>query len=196
MISFDRERLIALLRSDVLKTGEFALDSGKRSHYFVDRRRVALSAEGAALIGAGILEALIDLPGVRAIGGHRGDAAVITGAALAFAPAFGKPRLHGFLVDEKLGAVEGPLESGSIVALVADVATTGRSALLAADAVEALGCTVSRMIAVLDCLEGAAAALRERNIEFLPLVTLRDLGVDRTEAFHPDFDPLPPLQGP
>jgi orotate phosphoribosyltransferase len=50
--SQDRERLIGLLKRDALKTGTFTLASGRSSHYYVDGRKVTLSAEGAALIGS------------------------------------------------------------------------------------------------------------------------------------------------
>jgi orotate phosphoribosyltransferase len=74
--------------------------------------------------------------------------------------------------------IEGPLESGSTVAVVDDVATTGGSSLQAVDAVEALGCKVALVIAVLDRLEGAAAAFAARGLPFHPLLTIRDLGVE------------------
>ncbi|MHC5544647.1 orotate phosphoribosyltransferase, partial [Singulisphaera rosea] len=64
--SFDRGRLLELLKRDALKTGTFTLASGRSSHYYVDGRKVTLSAEGAAVIGAGVLDALADLPGLAA----------------------------------------------------------------------------------------------------------------------------------
>ena len=66
---FDRSRLIELLRRDALRTGTFTLASGRSSHYYVDGRKVTLSAEGAALIGLGVLTQLADLPAVSAVGG-------------------------------------------------------------------------------------------------------------------------------
>ena len=45
---YDRARLIGLLKRDALKTGSFTLASGRSSHYYVDGRKVTLSAEGAA----------------------------------------------------------------------------------------------------------------------------------------------------
>ncbi len=92
------------------------------------------------------------------------------------------------------------------VAILDDVATTGGSTIRAVEAVEAMGCRVALVIAVLDRLEGAADEFRSRGLEFRSLVTIRDLGVEplppehRTvpvEPFHPDqVNPLPPLQGP
>jgi orotate phosphoribosyltransferase len=180
----DRERLIALLQRDALRTGTFTLASGRTSHYYVDGRKVTLSAAGAALIGAEILELLADRPEIVAIGGLTMGADPIVGATLAVAGSGGRPELRGFLVRKEAKAhgtgqrVEGPLAAGETVAIVDDVATTGGSSLQAVEAVEALGCKVGLVVAVLDRLEGAAEAFMARGLEFRALVTIRDLGVE------------------
>lgn len=182
--AFDRERLAALLKRDALKLGSFTLASGRTSHYYVDGRKVTLSAEGAAVIGAGVLDRLSDMPDVVAVGGLTMGADPIVGAALAVAGASGKPNLKGFLVRKEAKGhgtgqlVEGPLAPGSTVVIVDDVATTGGSSLQAVSAVEALGCKVARVIVVLDRLEGAAAAFAARGLDFQALLTIRDLGVE------------------
>lgn len=181
---YDQGRLIALLRRDALKTGVFTLASGRASHYYVDGRKVTLSAEGAALIGAGVLEILGGRPEVAAVGGLTMGADPIVGATLAAAGAGGRPGLRGFLVRKEAKGhgtgqpVEGPLEAGETVAIVDDVATTGGSSLKAVEAVAALGCRIALVIAVLDRLEGAAEAFAARGLEFRALVTIRDLGVE------------------
>ena len=106
------------------------------------------------------------------------------GATLALAPAAGLGGLRGFLVRKEAKAhgtgnlVEGPLEPGSTVAILDDVATTGGSSIQAVQAVEALGCKVAVVIVVLDRLEGAGAAFAARGLPFRPLLTIRDLGVE------------------
>src|SRR3954471_13321916 len=95
---FDRSRLIELLRRDALRTGTFTLASGRSSHYYVDGRKITLSAEGASLISLGVLDVLSDRGDVAAIGGLTMGADPIVGAALAQAPAHGRPDLRGFLV--------------------------------------------------------------------------------------------------
>src|SRR3954471_13194890 len=168
---FDRSRLIELLRRDALRTGTFTLASGRTSHYYVDGRRVTLSAEGAALIGAGVLDLLADRPEVAAVGGLTLGADPIVGATLAVAAARGLDHWRGFLVRKEAKGhgtgklIEGPLEPGSAVVVVDDVATTGGSSLQAVDAVEAFGCRVARVVAVLDRLEGAAACAA-RGLDF------------------------------
>jgi orotate phosphoribosyltransferase len=187
-VRFRRERLIELLQRDALKRGTFTLASGRTSHYYVDGRKLTLSAEGAASIGAGVLELLAGEFKVDAVGGLTMGADPIVGATLALASAAGLGHLRGFLVRKEAKAhgtaklVEGPLEPGSTVAIVEDVATTGGSALQAVVAAQAMGCKVAVVIAVLDRLEGAAAAFAERGLPFRALLTIRDLGVE----------PLPP----
>lgn len=183
-LAFDRERLIALLQRDALRLGTFTLASGRTSHYYVDGRKVTLSAEGAALIGAGVLDRLGGLPDVAAVGGLTLGADPIVGATLAVAGARGRSELKGFLVRKEAKAhgtgqlVEGPLEPGATVVIVDDVATTGGSSLQAVAAVEALGCKVACVIVVLDRLEGAAAAFEAKGLAFEALLTIRDLGVE------------------
>jgi orotate phosphoribosyltransferase len=181
---YDRERLIALLKRDALRTGTFTLASGRTSHYYVDGRKVTLSAEGAMLIGAGMLERLAGVPDIVAVGGLTMGADPIVGATLAAAGARGLTQLRGFLVRKEAKGhgtgklVEGPLEPPARVVIVDDVATTGGSSLQAADAIESLGCTVARVIVVLDRLEGAAKAFAARGLAFESLLTIRDLGVE------------------
>ena len=182
--------IVALLGREALRTGSFTLASGRTSHYYVDGRKVTLSAEGAALIGPAMLEILDGLGGepVDAVGGLTMGADPIVGATLAAAGASGRGGLKGFLVRKEAKAhgtgnrVEGPITPGMRVVILDDVATTGGSSLAAAEVVEAMGCTVRAVIVVLDRLEGAAAAFEARGLEFHALATIRDLGVE----------PLPP----
>jgi orotate phosphoribosyltransferase len=183
-VRYEREELIALLLRDALKRGTFTLASGRKSHYYVDGRKVTLSAEGAAVVGAGVLEQLSALPGITAVGGLTMGADPIVGATLALAPSAGLGHLRGFLVRKEAkthgtgSLVEGPLEPGSTVAIVDDVATTGGSSIQAVQAVEAMGCKVAIIVVVLDRLEGATAAFAARGIPFRALLTIRDLGVE------------------
>lgn len=179
-----RAQLVALLKRDALRLGTYTLASGRSSHYYIDGRRVTLLAEGSVLIGAGMLDLMADYPEVAAVGGLTLGADPIVGAILASAAIHGRPELRGFLVRKQAkthgtgNLVEGPLEPGSVVAIVDDVATTGGSSAQAIEAVEALGCKVALVAVVLDRLEGAALAFESRGLVFRPLLTIRDLGVE------------------
>ena len=104
MATEEQARLIALLKRDSLRTGEFTLASGRTSHYYVDGRKVTLSAQGAAAIASGVLDVLsASHPSVTAIGGLTMGADPIVGAALAVAGLAG-PGLRlkrGFLVRKE-----------------------------------------------------------------------------------------------
>jgi orotate phosphoribosyltransferase len=194
--------LIDLLKRDALRTGQFTLASGRTSHYYVDGRKVTLSAEGAAVIASGVLAVLAEKhPEVTAVGGLTMGADPIVGATLALAPAAGRKDLRGFLVRKEAKShgtgrlVEGPLESGEVVAILDDVATTGGSSLQAVAAVEAAGARVACVIVVLDRLEGAADAFAGRELPFHALTTIRDLGVEPLLAMHPEVTELPEVLG-
>ncbi len=185
-----RRRLIELLKRDSLRLGSFTLASGRTSHYYIDGRKVTLSAEGAPLIAAGILDVIRREAGISAVGGLTLGADPIVGAVLGLAGSQGLSSLRGFLVRKQAKAhgtgnlVEGPLEPGSTVVIVDDVATTGGSSLQAVDAVEAIGCKVAMVIVVLDRLEGAVDAFAARGLRFNALLTIRDLGVEPLVAAH------------
>ncbi len=102
IVRYERERLIALLQRDALKRGTFTLASGRTSHYYVDGRKVTLSAQGAAVVGAGVLEQISGLPGINAVGGLTMGADPIVGATLALAPSAGFGHLSGFLVRKEV----------------------------------------------------------------------------------------------
>lgn len=197
-----RSRLIALLTRDALRTGTFTLASGRTSHFYVDGRKVTLSAEGAALIASGVLDVLERRhPEVVAVGGLTMGADPIVGATLGLAPGRGRGDLRGFLVRKEAKGhgtgrlVEGPLEPGQVVAILDDVATTGGSSLQAVAAVEAMGAKVACVIVALDRLEGAADAFAARGLPFHALTTIRDLGVEPLEPLHPEVDQLPEILG-
>ena len=82
-------------------------------------------------------------------------------------------RLHG---TEKF--VEGPVSPGDDIVIVEDVVTTGGSSLEAIDRVEAFGLKVKHVIAIIDRMEGGAAAFTARGYKFSSLLTIRDFGIE------------------
>jgi orotate phosphoribosyltransferase len=71
--------------------------------------------------------------------------------------------------------VEGAFEPGTRVVVLEDVATTGRSALDAVEALREAGATVERVLVVVDREEGARERLAEAGVELEALVTAADL---------------------
>ena len=78
------DRLLSLLRTHSYAKKKVVLASGKESDFFIDSKQTVLRAEGHALVGVAMFEALERLP-------VRPDA--VAGVALAFLPAVGAQAL-------------------------------------------------------------------------------------------------------
>jgi orotate phosphoribosyltransferase len=179
---YDHEALKGLIREKALKFGDFTLASGKKASYYLDCRQITLDAQGALLVGEGMLDLLRgdvpDLVGGMAIGADPITAAILTLAGTRDLPLRGimvrkEPKAHG---TGKL--VEGPFHQGESVVIVEDVVTTGGSSLLAIERCEAVGLKVERVLAIIDRLEGGREAFAERGYELTTLFTIRDFGID------------------
>jgi orotate phosphoribosyltransferase len=177
---YDREALEQLIREKALSFGDFTLASGKKAHYYLDCRQITLNAEGARLVGEGMLDLLAhDLPDL--VGGMAIGADPITAAMLTLAGIRNLP-LRGVMVRKAAKShgtsqlVEGPFRAGETIAIVEDVVTTGGSSLLAIERCEAVGLKVQRVLAIIDRLEGGREAFAARGYELTTLFTVRDFG--------------------
>jgi orotate phosphoribosyltransferase len=180
-MKYDKAKLIELVKRYALKTGDFTLASGKQASFYLDCRKLTLSSEGAAQIAAGILE-LIGNKLPDAIGGMAIGADPITGAVV-HAAGIQNLSLKGFIVrkeEKRHGTgqmVEGPVQPGDRAIIVEDVVTTGGSSLQAIDRCQDFGMMITKVIAIVDRLEGGAEKFRSRGIEFESLLTVADLGL-------------------
>jgi orotate phosphoribosyltransferase len=180
----DAERqLLELLSTRSFRRGTFTLASGATSNYYIDGRTSAVFSRGAFLIGQVLYERTKGLA-VDAIGGMEVGAVPLTAAAVIHYHLNGRP-MEGFWVRDKTKThgtrklVEGAgVGKGSRVVVLDDVVTTGGSSVKAADAVRELGGDVVLVLALVDRLQGAAKAFRERGIEFRSVFTIRDFGID------------------
>ena len=178
---YDRETLQRLIRDKALRFGDFTLASGKQAKYYLDCREVTLDAQGARLVGEGMLELLAgnmpDLVGGMAIGADPITAAILTLAGVRDIP------LRGVMVRKEakrhgMGKfVEGPFRAGESLVVVEDVVTTGGSSLLAIERCEAVGLKVRRVLAIIDRLEGGREAFAARGYELTTLFTVREFGI-------------------
>lgn len=180
---YDRDALAALIKDKALKFGEFTLASGKTASYYLDCRQVTLDALGAKLIGEGMLEQIGD-PLPPLVGGMAIGADPITAAILTIAGSRGRS-LRGVMVRKEPKGhgrgkqVEGPYEAGEELVIVEDVVTTGGSSLKAIELCEAEGLKVSRVLAIIDRLEGGREAFAERGYQLTTLFTVEDFGIGR-----------------
>jgi orotate phosphoribosyltransferase len=179
---YDRAALQRLIRDKALKFGEFTLASGKKASYYLDCRQITLDAQGARLVGSGMLELLSgDMPDL--VGGMAIGADPITAAILTLAGVQGLP-LRGVMVRKEAKQhgtgklVEGPFQPGESLAIVEDVVTTGGSSLLAIDRCVEVGLKVQRVLAIIDRLEGGREAFAAKGYELTTLFTIHDFGIN------------------
>jgi orotate phosphoribosyltransferase len=179
---YDRSALQQRICEKALRFGEFTLASGKKANYYLDCREITLDAQGARLVGEGMLELLADdMPAL--VGGMAIGADPITAAILTLAGVRGTP-LRGVMVRKEAKQhgtgkfVEGPFRAGETLVVVEDVVTTGGSSLLAIERCEAVGLKVKRVLAIIDRLEGGREAFAAKGYELTTLFTVRDFGIE------------------
>jgi orotate phosphoribosyltransferase len=133
-----------------------------------------------------VAEGILDLLGDRlpaAVGGMAIGADPITAAVVTMAGVRGLA-LKGFLVRKQLKdhgtgrSIEGPVNPGDEAVIVEDVVTTGGSSLEAIERAVAFGLKVRGVVAIVDRLEGGAAAFAARGYSLSSLLTIRDLGIE------------------
>ena len=170
------DRLLALaLERGAIKYGDFTLTSGKKSSYYFDGRLLSLDPEGANLIAKALLP-MLQQAGAQAVGGTTlGADPIVTAIAMA-SHLEGAP-MPAFIVRKESKShgtkqnIEGPLPPGSRVAIVDDVCTTGGSLFHAIQAAEEAGCTVVKVVSLLDRKAGGSEEMRKRGYDFSALLT-------------------------
>jgi len=173
-VSIGGHLLRVALERGALKYGDFTLTSGRKSSYYFDGRILSLDPEGADLIARALLP-IVRESRADAVGGLTLGADPIV-AAVALASYREGRRVPGFIVRKEAKshgtaqAIEGPLPPGCRVAIVDDTCTTGGSLLHAIAAAEAAGCTVVKVVALLDRREGGGDELRRRGYDFVALM--------------------------
>ncbi len=175
-MSGKRERLVELLRERSFERRKVILASGRESDFFIDCKQTALTAEGHALIGELMLEALSELPPCQAVGGVELGGCPLASAVALISHQRGRdlPALYVRKARKDHGTaklVEGDksMQPGLPVALLEDVITTGGSSLKAVETLRAAGADVVGIVALVDREEGGADTIREAG---LPLVTI------------------------
>ena len=161
------------LELNSLKFGDFVLSSGQKSTYYFDGRLLSTDPEGADLISRAFGIAM-DQAEVDAFGGPSVAAVPIVGSLALRSKLEGKNRTGFFVRPEQKdhGAgkqIEGNLKAGMRVAAFDDTISTGGSLFPAIDAVEAVGCDVVLVMAILDRHQGGGDEILRRGIPFFRL---------------------------
>lgn len=184
-LTYNRQRLIELIKEHALKFGDFTLASGKKANFYLDCRKLTLDGEGANQIAAGMLALIEDQP-PQFVGGMAIGADPITGAVITCAWQKGLP-LKGFIVRKEAkqhgsrNMVEGPIFEGASAVILEDVVTTGGSSLLAIERARAAGLEINRALAIIDRQQGAVEKFAEVGVELNALLTISDLGISPQE---------------
>jgi orotate phosphoribosyltransferase len=176
------DQLLELLRERGFSRGRFVLSSGKASDFFIDCKPVVLLARGHVLVGEALLARIRDLPGSASavagveLGGCPLASAVAYASASSDEPLDAiyirkEPKAHG--TRKMLEGADG-LSPGARVAIVEDTVTTGGSTLRAINAVREAGFEVTGVVAVVDRLEGGAAAIAKAGVRFNALYDRND----------------------
>ena len=176
-----RTALLAILRRESVRFGEFQLAHGGTSNVYVDARLTVLRSDAAALVGRVLLDTM-DRSGFRAsaVGGMAAGAIPLTTAVVMEAGAAGR-QLAGFFVrkeakDHGRGRrIEGVERPHGAAVILEDTATTGKSTLAAVEAAREAGFEVVGAVALVDRGMGAGPLLGGAGVPYAAAFDLDDL---------------------
>ena len=182
-----RERLVELLRLRSFERKRVILASGRESDFFIDCKQTILTAEGHALVGELMFDALDGLPLCEAVAGVELGGCPLASAVSLVSWVRGRP-LDALYVRKEVKdhgskrLVEGDrsLRKDLPVVILEDVITTGGSTLKAVEKLGLVGARVVGVVALVDRLEGGAEAIRAAGLPLLSICSRRD--------FLPDSD--------
>lgn len=173
-------RDVILARGYVRRAEPFQLSSGGTSQDYVDLRRALGHGEDLAVAARALL-ARLEARAVEyeAVGGMTMGADPVAHAAALLGgrgwfSVRKKDKAHG--TGRRIEGVE--LTEKMPVVLVEDTVSTGASMLDALEAVRATGARVVLACALLDRGEAAAGALSAAGVEYEPLLTYADIGIE------------------
>jgi orotate phosphoribosyltransferase len=177
-----KARLLAIIKAKSFLTegGPFKLASGGTSDYYLDMKPTMFSPEGLNLIADIVYDMLREDRSVDAVGGLELGAVPIANAVSM--RSFSARPVDAFVVrkDRKdhgtAKKIDGNFRPNSNVVLFEDVTTRGGSVMEAVHAVRARGATVTKIITLVDRLEGAVENLQKEGIRLEAVFTIRDLG--------------------
>ncbi|MFW6265224.1 MAG: orotate phosphoribosyltransferase [Halanaeroarchaeum sp.] len=167
----DAELIQALRDADAVEFGTFELSHGGTSDYYVDKYLFETDPHCLELIADAFAERVGDttLAGV-ALGAVPLVAATSVAAGNPYVIARKRKKDYG-----TANLIEGRLDEGEEVVVLEDIATTGKSALDAVEALREAGAVVERVIVVVDRQEGASDLLAEHDVALESLLTADDL---------------------
>lgn len=174
-----RRTLLHLIVKYAYREGNFVLSSGARSSYYINCKEVTLRAEGALTIGRLLLDALPK--NTDAVAGLTLGADPIVSAVSVVSALSNRPIPALIIRKEAKGHgtkayIEGPnLAEAAKVIVLEDVVTTGKSALLAVERLQAAGYKVLQIISLVDRKQGGRELYESQKLQFQALFTIEEL---------------------
>ncbi len=176
-----RGRLLDLLRERAFERKRVVLASGKESDFFIDCKQAVLTAEGHALVGEVMLDALGSLSPCGAVAGVELGGCPLASAVSLTSFQRGRPldaiyvrkdaKDHG---SRRLLEGNTRLPAATGVTLLEDVVTTGGSTLKAAAKLRDAGYVTVGVVALVDRLEGGREAIEAEGLRLLSVFTRHD----------------------
>ena len=175
----DKEKLLDILKKEAFFKEKITLSSGKQSDYYIDARRVTLSAPGAYFCAKVILD-MVKGEKYEAVGGPTLGADPLVGAIAVLSYQANNPtktfiirkapKAHG-----KQQQIEGPLLSdGARVVLIDDVATTGKAFLESLEVLKKNNIKAVKAVCIVDRNEGATEALAKEGCELISIFKVQE----------------------
>jgi orotate phosphoribosyltransferase len=178
-------KLLDILREKAFEQREVTLASGRKSNFYIDVKRVSLTAEGAVLIGKGLYTLVKQyFPEARAVGGLTLGADPLVTAVAYTSQVEGNP-IEAFIVRKEAKGhgtgkmIEGGhfVPPGSPVVILEDVVTSGGSGLDAVRKATAHGWKVLGIAAVVDREEGGRENIEKEGLQLYSLYRKADFGI-------------------
>jgi orotate phosphoribosyltransferase len=176
-----RARLLELCRTRAFERKRVVLASGMESDFFIDCKQVVLGAEGHALVGDVMLDALAQLPPCTAVAGVELGGCPLASAVALTSFQRGLPRDAVYVRKEtkdhgsrRLLEGDARFPRGTHIALLEDVVTTGGSTLKAAGKLRDAGHVVVGVVALVDRLEGGRQAIEAERLALVAIFTRDD----------------------
>lgn len=179
-----QQALLWLIAQLAYQEGSFTLSSGRQSRYYINCKPVTLHPQGAYLVGQQMLALLP--PETEAVAGMTLGADPIV-SAVSLASVYQQPpnplhNLPALIVRKQPKGhgiqawLEGPmLDPHTRIWILEDVVTTGRSALQAAERVQAANYRVEGILALIDREEGGREVYAQAGIPFRAVFTLQQI---------------------
>ncbi len=174
-----RQILLEMLVKYAYKEGDFTLSSGVRSTYYINGKQVTLRAEGALVIGRLIWQMLPQ--DTEAVAGLTLGADPMVSAVSIVSALENKPIPALIIRKQPKGHgtkayIEGcSLNSSAKIVVLEDVVTTGKSALLAVERLQAAGYQVTEIIALVDRNQGGRELYQSEGLKFQAIFDITEL---------------------